>query len=723
MYPGGGELGVEGAGVVVEVGPEVQGLAVGDAVLGLFGRVGSEAVVDARLVTAVPAGWSFVQATSVPVVFLTALYGLSVLGGLKAGEKVLVHAATGGVGMAAVRLARHWGAEVFATASRGKWDTLRAMGFDDEHIGDSRTLDFEGKFFAGTDGTGVDVVLNSLAGEFTDASLRLLAGGGRFIEMGKTDLRDPQVIADQHPGVWYRAFDLIEAGPDQIAVMLSELMGLFGDRVLAPLPVKTFDVRCASSAYRFVSQARQIGKVVLTIPDGPGGLVGGLAGATVIITGGTGMAGSAVATHLVARYGVANVVLVSRSGAAAEGVTELVGQLEDSGAQVSVVACDVADRDAVAALIAQLPAQYPLKGVFHAAGALDDGLIASLTPERVDAVLRAKVDGAWNLHELTKDLDLSAFVMFSSMAGIVGTPGQGNYAAANGFLDGLAAYRRAHGLAGLAVAWGLWEQTSAMTRHLADRDKARMSRVGLAPMSTENALRLFDTAMVTDRAVLVGARLDPAALADHSAALPPLLSHLVARPARRIIDETHTTAASMTSLVARLEGLSAEQRHNELVDLVSSNAATVLGRTNAADINAGSVFQDLGFDSLTAVELRNRLKTATGLSLSPTLIFDYPTPKVLAEHLDSRLGVTTSGADQQNLMARFNDVTRELQTLLNQPDWKPEDKLHLTNRIQALLTTVNAHLDPDDLTDTIDDDLYSATESQLFAILDEELGS
>jgi polyketide synthase 7 len=315
-------------------------------------------------------------------------------------------------------------------------------------------------------------------------------------------------------------------------------------------------------------------------------------------------------------------------------------------------------------------------------------------------------------------------VMFSSMAGIVGAPGQGNYAAANSFLDGLAAHRRTQGLSGLSVAWGLWEQASAMTQHLADRDKARMTRVGLAPLSTEHALRLFDTAMLTDRPVLVAARLDPVALADQASALPPLLSQLVTRRTRRVIDETETTAASMTSLVTRLHGLSTEQRHNELVDLVRGNAATVLGRPNAADVNSGSVFQDLGFDSLTAVELRNRLKAATGLSLSPTLIFDYPTPLVLAEHLDTRL-VTTTDAAQPNLMARFNDITRELQTLLNQADWKPEDKSHLTARIQTLLTTLSAHGDPDPSKParTDDADIHSATESQLFAILDEELGS
>jgi polyketide synthase 7 len=716
MYPGGGELGVDGAGVVVEVGPGVSGVAVGETVMGLLGVVGSEAVVDARLVTAVPAGWSLAAAAGAPAVFLTALYGLSVLAGLRAGERVLVHAATGGVGMASVQLARHLGAEVFATASRGKWDTLRAMGFDDDHIGDSRTLEFEDKFLAATGGAGVDVVLNSLAGEFTDASLRLLVRGGRFIEMGKTDPRDPADIAAQYPGVQYRAFDLIEAGDDLIAQMLGELAGLVTAGALAPLPAKTFDVRRVSAAYRFVSQARHTGKVVLTLPDGPGGR---FAGGTVLITGGTGMAGSAVARHLVDHYGVAHVMLVSRSGLQADGVAELVAQLQDAGAQVSVVACDVADREAVAGLLAHVPARYPLRAVIHAAGVLDDGLISSLTPDRMDTVLGAKVGGAWNLHELTQDMDLSAFVVFSSMAGIVGTAGQGNYAAANSFLDGLISYRRHHGLPGLSMAWGLWEQASAMTQHLGDRDKARMSRVGLSPLSTGQALELFDAAIVADREVVVAARLDQRALSDNSGALPPLLSGLATRPVRRIVDETDTTAP-MTGLAARLQGLTAEQRHRQLVDLVRVNAAMVLGRPTAADIDAGRAFQELGFDSLTAVELRNRLKTTTGLTLSPTLIFDYPTPTVLAEHLDTRLAVST---DQPDLLVRFNEISRELQTLLDRPDWKPEDKTELSTHLRTLLGTLSAHPDADLPYDPRDEDIHNATESELFAILDEELGS
>ena len=729
MYPGAAELGAEGAGVVVEVGPSVTGLAVGDAVTGILGLAGSEAVVDERLVTRVPAGWSLVEAAGVPVVFSTALYGLSDLAGLRAGQRVLVHAAAGGVGMAAVQLARHWGAEVFATASHGKWDTLRAMGFDDDHIADSRTLGFEEKFLGVTGGAGVDVVLNSLAGDFTDASLRLLVGGGRFIEMGKTDLRDPDVIAAQYAGVHYRAFDLMEAGPDRIAAMLGELTSLFAEGVLTPLPVKAFDVRHATEAYRFVSHARHVGKVVLTLPDGPGGLAGG----TALITGGTGMAGSALARHLVTRYRVPHVILVSRSGERTEGVAELVAEIRGAGASVSVAACDVSDRDALAGLLAQVPARYPLRGVFHAAGVLDDGLIASLTPDRVDAVLRSKVDGAWNLHELTQDLDLSAFVMFSSMAGIVGAPGQGNYAAANSFLDGLAAYRRAHSLAGLSVAWGLWEEASAMTRHLGDADRARMSRVGLAPLSSRQALALLDDAMPADRSVLVAARLDTSALGSAGAALPPMLRGLAARPARRVIaDAGAAAAASASGLRSRLHGLTAEQRQRELVDLVCTDAATVLGHSTA-DISAERAFQDLGFDSLTAVELRNRLKAATGLTLSPTLIFDHPTPFALAEHLHTQLGVTTT-QDEPDRMARFNDIARELRTLIDQPGWSPDDKALLDARLQTLSAALSApspRPEPDELHDDYDkyddyddydDAIETATDAQLFAILDEEVG-
>jgi polyketide synthase 1/15 len=638
MYPGEAPLlGAEGAGVVIETGPGVAGVAVGDPVMGLLDGAGPMAVVDQQLLVKVPRGWSFAQAAGVPVVFLTAFYGLADLAAIRAGELVLVHAATGGVGMAAVQLARQWGMEVFVTASRGKWDTLRAMGFDEAHIGDSRTLTFEEKFLSVTEGRGVDVVLNSLAGEFVDASLRLLAHGGRFIEMGKTDIRDAQAIAAQYPGVLYRAFDLAEAGPQRIEAMLNELTELFDTQVLHKLPVTTWDVRCAAQAYRFISQARHIGKVVLTMPSA---LAGGLAEGTILITGATGMVGAVLARHAVSAYGVRHVVLASRRGDRAEGTAELTAELKRAGAHVQVLACDVADREAVAGLLAQLARRCPpLRGVIHAAGVIDDAVITSLTPDRVDTVLRAKVDAAWNLHELTRDLDLSMFVLCSSIAATVGAPGQGNYAAANAFLDGLATHRRAVGLPGVSLAWGLWEQASAMTAHLSGRDLARISRSGLAAVNPEQALELFDAALAIDHPVAVATRLDRAALDARavSGGLPALFSGLARRPRRRLIDDTVDAAQSMSVLAQRLHGLAPDRQHDLLVGMVCLQAAAVLGHPAPEDIDPNTPFQDLGFDSLSAVELRNRLKTATGLTLPPTLIFDHPTPTAAADYIGASI--------------------------------------------------------------------------------------
>ncbi|HME74488.1 MAG TPA: SDR family NAD(P)-dependent oxidoreductase, partial [Mycobacterium sp.] len=386
-------IGGEGAGVVLEVGPGVTEFAVGDSVYGFFPD-GSGTLVagDARLLLPMPSDWSYAEAAALSAVFTTAYYAFVHLADVRPGQRVLVHAATGGVGMAAVQLARHLGLEVFATASRGKWDTLRAMGFDDDHISDSRSLEFEEKFRAATGGCGVDVVLDSLAGDFVDASLRLVAPGGVFLEMGKTDIRDPGVIAQEYSGVRYRAFDLFEPGRVRMHQYMLELAELFDAGILRPLPVTAFDVRRAPAALRYLSQARHIGKVVLTMPDG-------WAAGTVLITGGTGMAGSALARHLVTNHGVRNLVLTSRRGPDAAGAADLASELREAGAEVSVVACDAADRQALAKVISDIPVQHPLSAVIHAAGVLDDAVVMSLTPERVDAVLRAKVDAAWNLHE------------------------------------------------------------------------------------------------------------------------------------------------------------------------------------------------------------------------------------------------------------------------------------------------------------------------------------
>ncbi|OBG24534.1 type I polyketide synthase [Mycobacterium sp. 852002-51057_SCH5723018] len=625
-------LGGEGAGVVVEVGPGVTEFAVGDSVYGFFPD-GSGTLVpgDVRLLLPMPSDWSYAEAAAISAVFTTAYMAFVHLADVKPGQRVLVHAAAGGVGMAAVQLARHLGLEVFGTASRGKWDTLRAMGLDDDHISDSRSLEFEDKFRTATGGRGFDVVLDSLAGEFVDASLRLVAPGGVFLEMGKTDIRDPGVVAQEYPGVRYRAFDLFEPGRPRMHQWMLELAELFDAGVLQPLPVTTFDVRRAPAALRYLSQARHIGKVVMTLPGG------GLAAGTVLITGGTGMAGSTLARHLVAQHGVRNLVLLSRRGRDAVGSAELVAELQAAGAQVRVVACDAADRAALAAVLDDIPEQHPLSGVIHAAGVLDDALVTSLSPERVDAVLRAKVDAAWNLHELTRDRDMSAFVMFSSMAGLVGSSGQGNYAAANSFLDAVAAHRRAHGLPAISLAWGLWDQASAMTGGLDAADLARLGRDGILALSSDEAMELFDTALILDEPFLAPARIDLATLRANAAAVPPMFTDLVNAPLRRQVDDSLAAAKSKSALAHRLHGLPEAEQHAVLLDLVRSHIATVLGNTAPEAIDPDKAFQDLGFDSLTAVEMRNRLKAATGLALSPTLIFDYPTPNGLAGYIRGEL--------------------------------------------------------------------------------------
>ncbi len=636
-------MGVEASGIVVETASGEGRFAVGDRVTGLFPEgTGTMAITDARLLMEIPTGWSYADAATAPVVFATAYYALTTLADVRPGQRVLVHAATGGVGMAAVQLARHLGLEVFATASRGKWDTLRAMGFDDDHISDSRSLEFEDKFRAVTGGRGVDVVLDSLAGDFVDASLRLVAPGGVFLEMGKTDIRDPGVIAQEHSGVRYRAFDLFEAGADHIQQMLTDLAELFDDAALRALPVTAFDVRRAPAALRYLSQARHVGKVVLTMPDA-------WAAGTVLITGGTGMAGSALARHVVANHGVRQLMLLSRRGPDAPGSAELAAELGAAGAQVSVVACDAADREALAKVVADISVQHPLSAVMHAAGVLDDAVVTSLTPERVDAVLRAKVDAAWNLHELTRDSNVSAFVLFSSMAGLVGSSGQANYAAANSFLDGLAVHRRARGLPAISLGWGLWDQSSDMTGGLASVDFARFARDGIVAMSSAEALQLLDTAMVVDEPFLLPARIDTTALrAKYDAGtLPPMFVDLINARARRQVDDSLAAAKSKSALLQRLEGLGEAEQHAVLLDLVRSHIATVLGNSTPEAIDPDKAFQELGFDSLTAVEMRNRLKAATGLALSPTLIFDYPNSAALAGYFRQELvGASTEATPQ-----------------------------------------------------------------------------
>nr|WP_218952153.1 type I polyketide synthase [Amycolatopsis anabasis] len=367
-------------------------------------------------------------------------------------------------------------------------------------------------------------------------------------------------------------------------------------------------------------------------PAEPGEPVEFAAEGTVLITGASGTLGGVVARHLVRAHGVRRLVLLSRRGDRAPGAAELTAELTGLGAEVVWAACDAADRAALAAVLGEIPADHPLTGVVHAAGVLDDGLVESLTPERLERVLRPKADAAINLHELTADQDLSAFVLFSSIAGIFGGPGQANYAAANAFLDALAHHRRARGLRATSLAWGLWAD-GGMAGDLRQGDLDRMARGGVAALTTEQGLELFDAGHRAAEPLLVPVNLDLGVLREQHP-IPPLLRGLIKTPARRAAGGDRSGASALAD---RLAALAPGEQAAQLTELVCREVAAVLGHAGAADVPSSKAFNDLGFDSLTAVELRNRLGTATGLRLPATLIFDYPTPAVLADRLRSEL--------------------------------------------------------------------------------------
>ena len=519
------------------------------------------------------------------------------------------------------------------------------------------------------------MVLNSLTGQFTDTSLRMLSTGGRCVELGKTDLRDPAEVARAHPGVAYRPFDLVDVAPERIGEILREIVGLFATGALSPPPLTAWDVRRAPEAFRFVSQARHVGKVVLTLPRtmDPEG--------TVLVTGGTGALGREVARHLVTHHGIRHLVLASRTGGAA-------GLADELDARVDVAECDITDREALAALLAGLPR---LTGVVHLAGVVDDGTVETLTPQRLGAVLAPKIDAARTLHELAGDVD--AFVLFSSAGATLGNPGQANYAAANAALDALATHRRAAGLAACSLAWGPWQQTTGMTAGLRAADRRRMSRSGLRPLTTADGLALFDAGMRSAEPVVLAMKRDAAPR--------------VRIPAQR-------NAPPPASLVDRLSRQPAGERAETVLAVVRAEIAAVLGLPAAADIDVRRPFSDLGFDSLTAVELRNRLNAVTGLRLSGTVVFDRPSAEALARHLLGEL----VPSPEQSVLAELDGLAERLATLT--PGSTTRARIALRLRTIVADWSGNGDTAPPPRADP--DDLATASDDELITLIDEEFG-
>ncbi|MDG4794567.1 type I polyketide synthase [Micromonospora sp. WMMD1082] len=429
---------------------------------------------------------------------------------------------------------------------------------------------------------------------------------------------------------------------------------------------------------------------------------------TVLVTGGTGTVGAVVAAHLVRQHGVRRLLLASRRGAAAPGAAEVVADLTALGAHVEVAACDVADRAALAELLGAVPAGHPLVGVVHAAGVLDDGVVASLTPERLDAVLRAKADAAANLHELTAGLDLGLFALFSSASGILGAPGQGAYAAANTYLDALAHHRRQRGLAASSMAWGLWETRSELTSQVGERDLARMARSGALPMPTAKGLALFDAAVASGRPLTVPIRLDAAVLRGGADGLPPVLRSLATGPARR-----DRSASGGPDLARRLADLAEAEQEQILLDLVRVQTATVLAHPSPAAISPSAAFKELGFDSLTAVELRNRINAVTGLRLPATMTFDFPSPEALVKHLMEQIGGGRGRSPAGEVATQIALLEAALRSIEPAELDVGQDVSADLRRLQTLWRS-KAGADADD-------DLAGATADDVFLLLDAEL--
>lgn len=646
-YPGGGPLGSEVAGRVVAVGPEVTRVAVGDRVMAITSRgFCSQVCTEETFVRRIPKECSDEDAATIPAAFLTVEYALRTVGRLRAGERILIHAAAGGVGMAAVRLSRELGAHVFATAgSESKRRLLREMGI--EHVMDSRSLDFADEVRRVTGGEGVDVVLNSLTGEAIDRGFSVLRNGGRFLEIGKAEWRNPDDVHAAWPGIRYITVDLtqvIRDEPQQIGVMLDSIGDAMEAGRLAPLPRRLFALQQVREAFRFMAQAKHVGKVVVCHGPPPGRC---RPHATYLVTGGAGAIGLQMARWLADR-GASDIVLVGRRAPSAE-ADQFMADLVEGGVNIRFERADVTSREQVDTLVRSIPETRPLRGVIHAAGALDDGVLAEMTSSRLASVMAPKVDGAWNLHEATRRDALDFFVLFSSSAGVFGSPGQANYAAGNTFLDALAHHRHAAGLSALSVDWGPWGN-SGMAARLEERDRARIESTGVRPLEHGRAVKALDEALLTGQPQEVVIDIDWPTLsrALSKTAVPLWLKELVRAPS----PPEHGDKSSRPRRDARADDLAtvpAEQRAQWLRAHIGEQLKAVLA-LDAETIAPDDTFVTLGMDSLTAVELRNRLQQGLGLRLAATAVLEHPSVAELAAFILEAM--PREGTDAENVPGR-----------------------------------------------------------------------
>jgi NADPH:quinone reductase-like Zn-dependent oxidoreductase/acyl carrier protein len=640
VYPGGPiPFGAECAGKISSVGEGVTDFRVGDEVLAVANAsFGSYTTADARAVVSKPHTFSFGQAATIPIAFLTAYYSLNYLARLSHGERVLIHAAAGGVGLAAVQLAKHAGAEIFATAgSPEKRAYLKSMRVP--HIMDSRSLNFADEIMKKTGGKGVDVVLNSLPGEYIPRSLSILGAYGRFVEIGKTDIYQNKQLGlfPFRNNLSYFALDLervCRERPDLLRSLLLELMAMFKQGSLKPLPHNIFSVEDAANGFRYMARRKNIGKVVISFAGNESKnpserSAAPRADATYLITGGNGGLGPSVARWL-SEKGARHLVLLSRTGHSTAS-EDLMSQLKATGIDVVGMQCDVSNQSDVQRTLAKIRnTMPPLRGIIHAAGVLDDHVFLKLEPENFRRVLAPKVLGAWNLHALTADLPLDFFVLFSSVASVLGSPGQANYAAANAFLDGLAQNRRASGLPGLSINWGPWADVGMAARAATGRGQA--SRV-VRPLPPAHALaildRLFEKSSSAQAvAISVDWELLERTLNGHPP--PTFIADLVREKTSAATKAT--CEAGLRFAIDELWNAPAEQRHGLILAHIQKSLAQVMA-LESPELDPEESLSNLGLDSLMALELQHALEESFAVKLPIELLMGIPSLNDFANRL------------------------------------------------------------------------------------------
>ncbi|MCY3911808.1 MAG: SDR family NAD(P)-dependent oxidoreductase [Chloroflexi bacterium] len=627
-----GDLGREMCGHILDVGSEVSTVSIGDRVVGLgFGAFGPEMITREELVAPAPAGMSVSALATIPSAYVSAALSYH-YSGLEAGDRVLIHAGAGGVGLAAIQLAQAAGAEVFATASAPKQAYLRSVGV--KHLFDSRQTAFGEEILEATGGEGVDVVLNSLTSEgFIDASLSCLAQGGRFVELARRDILSHEEMAALRPDVSYDILELDvlkKTDPAWVGEVLREVMGRLSAGELTPIIHSRWPLAEAGAALSFMRSARHIGKIVLTPPPLMRGQL--RQDRSYLVTGGLGGIGCAVAEWL-AGHGAGAIVLNGRRDPDPE-AQAAIDALRRRGVRVEVELADVTDTAAIDAMLARIDADLPpLGGVIHSVGVLSDAALTNQTWTSFERVLRPKIVGAWHLHRATLDRDLDLFILFSSRVGVMGNPGQANHAAANAFLDQLAGHRRSLGLAGQSIAWGAWSEIGEAAEQR-ERIEQRRAALGGRWFTPQQGIQALERLVRQDTTTSVVMSMDWSVFEEAVQDRPPLLEDMLTSAA----DDQADGATSSDDLLTQLRSAPAADPEQLLVSFLQQELQAVLRLTTAPSPTVG--FFDLGMDSLMAVELRNRLNRAFAdeYVASNTLVFDYPDVASLARHLVGELG-------------------------------------------------------------------------------------